>query len=316
VILSDDEAAVLGALPDRPFLVRDILQAGVPERALRPLIASGRLRRPFKGVLIPADRADALETRAAAVQLVLPDGAALCRVTAAWLLGIDARPLGKHHDDPPLQCAVPLGTTPLRRPGIECFVTDLVDEDVVEIAGLPCVTPARTAVDLARWSMPGTGLGVLDAMARERLIDRENLLILVERWRGDRFVGQARRLIALCDPRAESPGESWLRLRIHDAGFPAPELQISLVDEDGVEVRRLDLGYLERRYGLEYDGEEYHLGRALEDADRRRRVEIERRWGWTVVGVGKNLVLGPSMTLEYALGEILGMEPLIRRRRW
>jgi hypothetical protein len=35
-----------------------------------------------------------------------------------------------------------------------------------------------------------------------------------------------------------------------------------------------------------------------------------------VVGVGKNLVLGPSMALEYAVGEVLGMEPLIRRRLW
>jgi hypothetical protein len=35
-----------------------------------------------------------------------------------------------------------------------------------------------------------------------------------------------------------------------------------------------------------------------------------------VVGIGKNLVLGPSMALEYAVGEILGTEPQLRRRLW
>jgi len=160
------------------------------------------------------------------------------------------------------------------------------------------------------------GLGALDAMARAGLVTPEELLLVVERWRGDRFVAQARRLIGLCDPRAESYGESWLRLRLHDAGFSAPELQICLADDDGVEVRRLDLGYPRQRYGLEYDGEEHHAGLAAEARDRARRDEIERRWGWTVVGVGKNLVLGHSMALEHAVGEVLGMEPLIRRRLW
>lgn len=157
---------------------------------------------------------------------------------------------------------------------------------------------------------------VLDAMARQRLIDPDELLVLVERWRGDRYVDQARRLITLCDPLAESFGESWLRLRVHDAGFPTPELQIPLPDADGVEVFRLDLGYPSLRHSWEYDGEEFHLGLQAEAADRRRRQQIERRWGWAVVGVGKNLVLGPSMALEYGIGEVLGMQPALRRRLW
>jgi hypothetical protein len=307
---------ILDVLPSRPFRPLDVVESGVPPKALSALVADGVLHRPFKGVLVPATLTDSLETRAEAARLVLPGGAALCRITAAWLLGIDARPPGMHPAEPPLECAVPRGTTPVRRPGIRCYATDLNDEDVVEIAGLPCVTPARTAIDLARWLMPGMGLGTLDAMTRAGLVDPAELLIQVERWKGDRFVAQARRLIGLTDPRSESMGESWARLRIHDAGFPAPDLQISLVDERGIEVRRLDMGYREQRWALEYDGEEHHSGRAAEAADWRRREEIDRRWGWTVVGVGKSLVLGPSMAIEYAVGEILSMEPLIRRRMW
>jgi hypothetical protein len=57
-------------------------------------------------------------------------------------------------------------------------------------------------------------------------------------------------------------------------------------------------------------------GCAAEAADRLRREQIDRRWGWTVVDVGEGLVFGPSMRIEWAIGEIVSMEPLIRRRRW
>jgi hypothetical protein len=315
-VLSSSAVSVLDALPTTPFLRRDAVRSGLPERALMELVTAGTLRQPLRGVLVRADLPDDVATRAAAVRQVLPDGAALCRRTAAWLVGIDARPPGTHRETLAVECAVPVGSSLIRRTGLHCYITDLMAEDIVEVAGLPCTSPARTAVDLARWSAPGMALGVLDAMARLELIDPGELLVLVERWRGDRFVDQARRLIRLCNPLAESFGESWLRLRIHDAGFPAPQLQIPLPDADGVEVFRLDLGYPSLRRSWEYDGEEFHLGLEAEAADRRRREQIERRWGWAVVGVGKNLVLGPSMALEYGIGEVLGLQPALRRRLW
>lgn len=309
-------AQLFDELPDAPFRSNAAVRQGVPAWVLDRLLGRGLLRRPVHGVLVKAAQPDTLESRAAALSLVLPAGAAVCRGTAAWLWGIDARPPGTHHDDPVLECAVPRGTTPLRRPGIRCYETDLGPDDVADVAGVPCVSPDRTAIDLARWSMPGVGLGVLDAMARAGLIQPPVLVPMVERWRGDRFIDQARQLIGLCDPRAESQGESWLRLRFHDAGFPPPEVQISLTDDQGVERRRLDLGYSEFRHAWEYDGEEFHRGDQFEHADRVRRHEIEHCWGWTAVGVAKNLVLGPSLALEYAIGAVIGQEPAIRCRAW
>jgi hypothetical protein len=314
--LSTRASVVYDGLPSGPFRRITMIRSGIHERHLIELLRAGLLRIPVTGVLTRADAPDDLADRAAAVRLVLPDGAALCRVSAAWLHGIDARPPGVHDLEPPLQCAVPLGITPVRRPGSSCYIADLRDEDLCEVAGIRCTNAARTAIDLARWSKPGMGLGTLDAMARAGLVDPADLLVRVERWRGDRFVAQARRLIALCDPLAESQGESWLRLRFHDAGFPPPDLQISLIDQDGVEVYRLDLGYPKLRYSWEYDGEAFHFGLVAEAADRRRRADIADRWGWTVIGLGKNLVLGPSMALEYGVGEVLGMQPALRRRQW
>jgi hypothetical protein len=307
---------VLHALPPIPFLRDTAVAAGIPPSTLDQLATGGLITHPLHGVWLRADTPDSLQVRADAARLVLPPDAALCRGTVAWLMGIDPRPPGRHREDPPLECAVPRDRTAVRRPGLRCFSTDLIDEDLTEIAGLPCTNPARTAIDLARWSSPGMGLGILDAMARAGLISPDELLPMTARWTGDRFIAQARRLVSLCTPAAESYGESWLRLRFHDAGFPPPDLQIPLTDDDGTQVRRLDLGYRSRRYAWEYDGEEFHLGPDAEARDRLRRADIERRWGWTVVGVGKNLVLGPALTLERAIGEIVGMEPLIRRRLW
>jgi hypothetical protein len=302
--------------PPGPFLRSRSDEAGLSDDAVEWLTSRGLLEQPLHGVLRRAATPDTLQARTAAACLVLPDGAAFCRGTAAWLLGVDTRPPGRHGGIPDVECVVPVGRSPIRRAGLRCYAAPLRDEDLVELGGLPCTSPARTAIDLARWSMPGMGLGTLDAMARAGLIVPEDLLERVERWRGDRFVGQARRLIQWCDPLAESYGESWLRLRVLEAGFPTPQLQIQLADRDGVLVYRLDLGYEAIRCSWEYDGEEFHLGSAAEAADRRRRADIEHRWGWSVIGVGKNLVLGPSMALERGIGEVLGMEPQIRRRRW
>ncbi len=303
-------------LPDQPFARATALRDGAPRRGIDALLRSGRLTQPVRGILVKAGTPDDVVSRAAAVCRILPDGAAVCRGTAAWLLGVDARPLGGHRAPPPLECAVPKGRTPIRRPDVSCYATDLTAADVAEVAGVACVVPSRTAIDLARWSTPGIGLGAVDAMARSGLVVPAELLELVERWRGDRFVARARRLIELCDPRAESFGESAMRLRFCDAGFPAPELQISLCDASGRERRRLDMGYRDVRHAWEYDGEAHHRGEALEAADRQRRAEIERDWGWSAVSVTKNLVWGRSMLLEYAIGEVIGMQPAIRSRRW
>ncbi|HEX2808191.1 MAG TPA: type IV toxin-antitoxin system AbiEi family antitoxin, partial [Kineosporiaceae bacterium] len=265
--------------PPGPFLRSRSLEFGLSDDAVEWLVQRGVLVQPVYGVLRRALGPDSLEARAAAAGLVLPAGAAFCRTTSAWLFGIDARPPGGHRTIPPVECVVPLGRTPIRRPGLRCYVADLRSDEVIERNGLPCTSPSRTSLDLARWSVSGTGLGALDAMARAGLIDPAELLELLERWRGCRFVDRARSLITWCDPLAESFGESCLRLRFLDAGFPKPQLQIPLADRDGILVYQLDLGYEGPRLSWEYDGEEYHLGAQAEAADRRRRAEIERRWG-------------------------------------
>jgi very-short-patch-repair endonuclease len=159
-------------------------------------------------------------------------------------------------------------------------------------------------------------LGVADALAAAALVTPPELVAGVAESPGVRGIVQARRLAELVEPKTESMAESWLRLRVVDAGFPRPRVQIELFDEAGRCVYRLDLGWEDERVALEYDGEEYHSSAAQIAHDRVRRDMLETVYGWRILAVGKGEVLGPSLALERAIGELLSLEPRIRRRSW
>ncbi|WP_344973897.1 hypothetical protein [Salinactinospora qingdaonensis] len=98
---------------------------------------------------------------------------------------------------------------------------------------------------------------------------------------------QARDVLAMADPRAESPGESWVRCLVVDAGLPRPQCQIPL---SGGKLR-LDMGYPQWRQAVEYDGWEHHRRTARQaelDEERRRRIAAE---GWRVLVVTAETVL-------------------------
>ncbi|MGB9377764.1 MAG: hypothetical protein WCB04_09670, partial [Mycobacteriales bacterium] len=95
-------------------------------------------------------------------------------------------------------------------------------------------------------------------------------------------VGQARRTLALCDGRAESPPESVLRVRLILAGLPPPVPQYEIWHR-GQFVARADLAWPERRVAVEYDGA-WH-GAAGQLGRDRRRLNALVAAGWTVVHV-------------------------------
>jgi hypothetical protein len=77
-------------------------------------------------------------------------------------------------------------------------------------------------------------------------------------------------IVPLAHSGPESPQESRLRLRCHDAGLPPPTVQLPVLDARGRPCRWLDLGWEEAKVGLDYDGEEGHSGRANLRSERRR----------------------------------------------
>jgi len=304
-------------LLDGPFHIRDARRAGVARREVQHLVEDGTLVPALRGVYLPKQLAGDIEARAAAVALTLPSGAAICRRTAAWLHGVDARLPGEHTQPPPLECLVPRGATPPRRPGVAAYSSALGPDDISMISGVPATTPSRTALDIARWSPRFIGLSTLDAYAHAGLVSVPEIAAAAERLPGERFVAKARNLIELCEPKTESAGESWLRLRLIDCGLPRPTVQVSLRREDGVEQFRLDSGYEEYFVAAEYDGLEFHgMTQAQQAADVRRRDEVLRSFGWTVLGFTAENVLAARPAAEVVVAELIGWSQPLRRRTW
>ena len=104
----------------------------------------------------------------------------------------------------------------------------------------------------------------------------------INRFKGYRGVRQLRALAPLGDARAESPGESALRLHWYDAGLPKPELQVWIHSDTGSPIYRLDIADPEVRYSAEYDGEEVHTSAHDREYDESRRLWIEDHRAWTI----------------------------------
>lgn len=296
--------------------MRQLRAAGTPWAALHALEASGDYVQLFRSVLVRRSALDDPEVRARAIATVLPPGAAVCRESAAWLHGIDARAPGLHLQPPELQSLVPAGVARVRRPGQRCWISDLPASDVTAVRGVPVTSHLRTALDLARFSRRFVALAAIDAYAHQGLVAPGDLLARARTLAGARNIARARFVIESCEPATESAGESWLRLRLVEADLPRPEAQISIRDVTGREVYRLDLGYREHRVGVEYDGERFHhMTGAQYAADERRRHGLLMRFGWTVFGVHRGDVLGHRNDLERAVAGLIGIEHAVPARQ-
>jgi very-short-patch-repair endonuclease len=162
---------------------------------------------------------------------------------------------------------------------------DLTPQDITTVFGIPVTTPLRTALDLGCRLPRRDALAALDAFMRVYELSREELLREVPRYFRRRGVRQLRGLVALADPRSESPGESWTRLAINDENLPVPQLQWE-IRRDGRVLFRLDLAYPGLKICVEYDGEEYHDSIEARLADERRRTWLGQH-GWIVIVVTK-----------------------------
>jgi hypothetical protein len=290
-----------------PFTRLQYFDAGGTYDELRGLLRAGALRRVVRGVFVSAQVPDTLDLRIRVASLILPTKGVLARTGAAWMYGVDTRPPNRRHDPLLLEVAVPEGVQPIRFPGIRCFVEHLTNADVCGVRGVPSTTPLRTAVDLARWLPRGDALAAVDALAHRNLVDVDEYSAALERWKGYAFIGQAREIASLVDRRSESWGESITRLRIHDAGFELPDLQVP-VRVDGVEYR-LDFGWRRIRKGLEYDGERWHSSAEQRTRDEARRARIRDADGWEIRVVTKEHVLGRGRHFEQVVCELTGLVP-------
>ena len=91
------------------------------------------------------------------------------------------------------------------------------------------------------------------------------------------------------DGGAESPQETRTRLLLIAAGFPRPRTQIMVCDEFGYFIARIDMGWLEWKVGVEYDGPQHWAGPAAHARDVERIADLEAQ-GWTIIRVTRDIL--------------------------
>jgi very-short-patch-repair endonuclease len=253
--------------------------AGLPRHRLRTLVRRGEWTRPAYGVVSPIGTPGASRQRAIRRGHVLAaSAAALLRPThvvtgrsAAITYGL---PTLSVPERPELtqRPAATLG----RREHAHVYGATLRTDEVTDWFGAPVTTVARTLVDLARHD-PRDGIMAVDAALRAKSTTWTQLHAALDVAYGWPFVRRARRVVALANKRAESPLESLVRLKLHDDGFPAPEVQVEI---DGY---RVDLLFRAQRVIVEADGRLKYTDAQLW-REKRRELRL-RRLGFVVVRV-------------------------------
>lgn len=271
-----------------PFRGSDAIARGwVTEGVLR----GRRYRRLFPDVYLAADVELTLAMRSyGAYLLVERASGVLAGYSAAELLGRPCGPVGA-----PAEVLVPGRVRPCPRLVVRRGVPEpgelrRVEAKVVTamlhgrrretgVGHLVATTPLRAAWDLVRRLDLVEAVVVVDALARK--LDRHrpgfdpaDLLRLRAERPGARGCRVLDEVLALADPRAESPMETRLRLLLVRSGLPVPQVQYPLADAYGDPFVRFDLAYPEARFAIEYDGA------AHDDALDRARDVLTSARGW------------------------------------
>ncbi|CDP85197.1 MULTISPECIES: hypothetical protein [Mycolicibacterium] len=172
-----------------------------------------------------------------------------------------------------------------RRPtrGIVTWADAIEDDEICSIGDIRLTTPARTAVDLACKFPEDTAVAAIDALARAAHLKVADIEQAADRHTGRKGIRQARATIALVDPGAESPQETWLRLLVIRAGYPRPQTQYRVYNEYGALIGDVDLAWPELKIALEYEGRHHTDPEQLRKDIQRVDAMVET--GWIVIRV-------------------------------
>jgi len=242
-------------------------------RRFKKAVNTGVLERLWQGIYCLGEPTDELRLRG--LDLICGRPVAVCHATAAAMFGFDTeQPTDLHVlDSPPCGLRDTDGLVVHRRDGAP----------LVRVDDRRVTSPAWTAIEVARSLRRPRALATLDAALRSGTCTRADLWRAAIEQKGRRGIVAVRDLLAIADPRAESPMESEARLAMLDGGLPVPELQYEILDGNG-DLRRLDFAWPDRHVAAEYDGIAWHSGPEAMIEDR-RRFNALADVDWTVVPI-------------------------------
>lgn len=259
-----------------PFLVADAVAAGATAKRLR----AARFSIPARGVRALRGLAgDDERLLLDAIALVARADHCFSHTTAARLHGMPLPPLGPAE---PIHVAAPTAGNRMRRAGV---VGHRLRTSTTTAAGLPVTAPIDTFVHLATLLEHRALVAVADWLVSHRRgdarIDRGDLLHHCERRRGAPRIGRAISAVRDCAVGAESPRETEHRMLLDGLGARTDHLNLSVFDEAGRFLLRLDGGWPELRMGWEYDGLQ-HWSDPRQRAIDLDRLEAPQALGWRI----------------------------------
>jgi hypothetical protein len=290
--------------PELPLLIsrQQALASGIADRQVTRL-AEGRWTRIRHGYLATVAelgaeqrwKAEVLAVQAAHRRRLVLAGAHAAR---AWGL---PRPLSGWG---PISFVSTVSPT-RSRTGLVVRVAPLEDDDIDLVGPAIVTTVARTLADCGRLLPGRDGLAMADHALRMRLLTPAQLSEAVGRQKGWPGAVQARRVLELADGRRETALESWSAWAFAELGLPPPVWQVTLLDEHGVFLGRVDTWW-EQGVAGEADGRGKYRLRAAERSepddealeavllDQRLREMGLRRAGAGVIRWDARDVLQPS----------------------
>ncbi|MGH3678020.1 MAG: endonuclease domain-containing protein [Mycobacterium sp.] len=275
-----------------PFLGSEALAAkAIPERAMRSLYEA-----VYPDVYVPSGIELTACQRAKAAWLWSRRRGVVAGQSAAALLGT--------RWVEPLQPAQLIYNNRRPPPLLAVHTDTLLAGETVQVDGITVTSAARTAFDLGRRTPLPKAIQQLDALAHVTDVKAVDIEALIAQHRGERGLAGLRRVLPLVDGGAESPQESTTRLVLIQAGFPIPQTQISVFNEYGDLLARIDMGWEQWRVGVEYDGAQHWTDPEQRERDIDRLVQLEAE-GWIIIRVSSDLLRYRRGTLIARVGEAL-----------
>lgn len=157
--------------------------------------------------------------------------------------------------EPPVVYTAGGASTAKKKAGVVHAPVALLSTDVVSVDGLQVCSVAYALADFARRGRAVDAVAALDYALRRGMVKKPQLADALAR-QGRPGRTRARWAIDFADPRAESVGESWSRVRVFELGFADPELQVWVTGPTGNRWRvdmRFDRPGRRPVYG-EFDG--------------------------------------------------------------
>lgn len=234
-------------------LTRHRNRSGQDDRALQRAAERGELTRLRSGAYVVTKRwerlpqADRRRLEAAAMAELNPAFVASHRSAAAlWRIPTIRTPDGFVH------ARVTQAAGSRTEHGVRKHAVRDPEQHLTRIDGVVCTTLERTLLDIAATELFDEAVVALD-WGLDGRVTEEGLRRVLDEWSpayGRRRIETA---LDFADAASGSPGESLSRVRIHEAGLPAPILQQGFFDSAGL-IGYVDFWWPAVRLVGEFDG--------------------------------------------------------------